>query len=55
MDHRKIAVGMPVMGAVQFLFAPEPGKSQKPRSLYMIFLIEKDVCVERDSACRYLN
>jgi hypothetical protein len=33
MDHRKITVGVPVMDEVQLLFAPEPSKPPKPRSL----------------------
>src|SRR6266404_8186028 len=47
MDHREIAVRVPVMNEMQFLFPSEPCKSLKPRSLYMVLLIEKDVCVER--------
>jgi hypothetical protein len=47
MDHREIAVRVPVMNEMQFLFPSEPCKSLKPRSLYVVFLIEKDVCVER--------
>ena len=47
MDHREIAVRMPVMNEVQFLFPSEPCKSLKPRSHYVVFLIEKDVRVKR--------
>jgi hypothetical protein len=47
MDHREIAVRVPVMNEVQFLFPSEPCKPLKPRSLYVVFLIEKDVRVER--------
>ena len=47
MDHREIAVRVPVMNEVQFLFASEPCKPLKPRSLYVVFLVEKDVRVER--------
>src|SRR6266478_5821550 len=47
MDHREIAVRVPVMNEMQFLFPSEPCKSLKPRSLYVVFLIEKDVRVER--------
>src|SRR5258708_16994861 len=47
MDHREIAVRVPVMNEMQFLFPSEPCKLLKPRSLYMVFLIEKDVRVER--------
>jgi hypothetical protein len=55
MDHREIAVRVPVMNEVQFLFPPEPRKPLKPRSLYVVFLVEKDVHVERRRACDYLN
>jgi hypothetical protein len=51
MDHREIAVRVPVMNEVQFLFASEPCKPLKPRSLYVVFLIEKDVRVERRCTC----
>ena len=47
MDHREIAVRVPVMNEMQFLFPSEPCKSLEPRSLYVIFLVEKDVRVER--------
>jgi hypothetical protein len=50
MDHREIAVRVPVMNEMQFLFPSEPCKSLKPRSLYVVFLIEKDVRVERHTA-----
>jgi hypothetical protein len=33
MDHREIAVRVPVMNEVQFLFPSEPCKSLHPRSL----------------------
>ena len=55
MDHREIAVRMPVMNEVQFLFVSEPCKPLKPRSLYVIFLVEKDVGVERRRTCDCLN
>ena len=55
MDHREIAVRVPVMNKVQFLFPSEPCKPLKPRSLYMVFLIEKDVRVERRRTCDYLS
>ena len=51
MDHREIAVRVPVMNEVQFLFPSEPCKPLKPRSLYVVFLIEKDVRVERRCTC----
>jgi hypothetical protein len=47
MDHREIAVRVPVMNEVQFPFPSEPRKPLKPRSLYVVFLVEKDVRVER--------
>ena len=55
MDHREIAVRVSMMDKVQLLFAPEPCKPLKPRSLYMVFLVEKDVRVERRRTCGYLN
>ena len=55
MDHREIAVRMPVMNEVQFLFASEPRKPLKPRSLYVVFLVEKDMRVERCRTCDYLS
>src|SRR5256714_10885716 len=55
MDHREIAVRVPVMNEVQFLFSSEPRKPLKPRSLYVVFLVEKDVRIERRHACDYLN
>jgi hypothetical protein len=54
MDHRKIAVRVPVMNEVQLLFPSEPCKPLKPRSLYVVFLVEKDVRVKRRRACDYL-
>src|SRR5262245_32573089 len=50
MDHREIAVRVPVMNEMQFLFPSEPCKSLKPRSLYVVFLVEIDMCVERRRA-----
>ena len=47
MYHCEICVRMPVMNEVQCLFASEPCKPLKPGPLYMIFLIEKNVRVER--------
>ena len=55
MDHREIAVRMPVMNKVQFLFPSEPCKSLKPRSVYVVFPVEEDVRVERHRTCDYLN
>ena len=55
MDHREIAVRVPVMNEVQLLFPPEPGKSLKPRSLYVVFFVEKDMRVERRRTCDDLN
>src|SRR5712691_10758736 len=50
MDHREIAVRVPVMNEMQFLFPSEPCKSLKPRSLYVVFLVEIDMRVERRRA-----
>ena len=55
MDHRVIAVRVPVMNEVQFLFPSEPCKPLKSRSLYVIFLVEKDVHVKRRCACDNQN
>jgi hypothetical protein len=54
MDHREIAVRVPVMNEVQFLFASEPCKPLHPRSLYVVFLVEKDVRVKRQRTCDHL-
>ncbi len=55
MYHCEICVRMPVMNEVQCLFASEPCKPLKPGPLYMIFLIEKNVRVERRCTCDHLN
>jgi len=55
MDHREIAVRVPVMNEVQFLFPFEPCKPLKSRSLYVVFLVEKDVRVERRRTCACLH
>ena len=55
MDHRKIAVRVPVMNEVQFLFASKPCKPLQPRPLYVVFLVEENVRVERRRTCDYLN
>jgi hypothetical protein len=55
MDHREIAPRVLVMNEMQLLFPSEPCKPSKPRSLYMVFLVKKDVCVERRRTCDYLN
>jgi hypothetical protein len=52
-NHSKIAIRVPVMNEVQFLFASEPCKPLKPRSLDVVFLVEKDVRVKRRRACDY--
>ena len=55
MDHSEIAVRVPVMNEVQLLFQPEPRKPLKSRSLYVVFLVKKDVRVERRRTSNYLN
>ena len=55
MDHREIAVRVPVMNEVQFLFPLEPCKPVKSRSLYVVFFVEKDMRVERRRTCDRLN
>src|SRR5215470_6673393 len=55
MDHREIAVRVSVMNEMQFLFPSEPCKSLKPRSLYVVFLVEIDMRVERRRTWDCLN
>ena len=55
MDHREIGVPVSVMNEVQLLFPSEPCKPLKSRSLYVVFLVEKDVRVERRRTSDYLN
>jgi hypothetical protein len=52
-NYTKITIRMTVMNKVQFLLASEPRKPLKPRSLYVIFLVEKDMRVKRRRACDY--
>ena len=52
-NYTKIAIRVTMMNKVQFLLASEPRKPLKPRSLYVIFLVEKDVRVKRRRACDY--
>ena len=42
-NYTKITIRVPVMNKVQFLLASEPRKPLKPRSLYVIFLVKKDI------------
>jgi hypothetical protein len=46
---------MSMMNKVQFLLAAEPCKPLKPLSLYVVFLVEKDVGPGRCRTCDYLN
>jgi hypothetical protein len=55
MDYREVAIRVAVMNEVQLLFPSEPCKPLKPRSLYVVLFIEKDVRVERRRTCEYLN
>jgi hypothetical protein len=55
MNHREIAVRVPVMNEVQLLFPSEPRKLLKSRSLYVVFFVKKDVRVERRRTSNYLN
>ena len=52
-NYTKIAIRVAVMDKVQFLLAPEPRNPLKPRSLYVILLVEKDVNVTRRRAGDY--
>jgi hypothetical protein len=47
MDYRKIAIRVSVMNEMQLLFAPEPRTPLQMRFLRVVFLVEKDVRVER--------
>jgi hypothetical protein len=46
-NYSKITIRVTVMDKVQLLLAPEPREPFKSRSLYVIFLVEKDVRVKR--------
>ena len=46
-DHREIAVRMPMMNKVQLLLASEPREPLQPRPLYMVLLVKKDMSIER--------
>jgi hypothetical protein len=50
-NYTKITIRVTVMNKVQFLLASEPRKPLKPRSLYVIFPVEKDMRVKRRRAC----
>jgi hypothetical protein len=52
-NYTKIAIRVTVMNKVQFLLASEPRKPLKPRSLDVIFLIEKDVRIKRCCTRKY--
>ena len=52
-NYTKIAIRVTVMNKVQFLLASEPRKPVKPRSFYVILLVEKDMRVKRRRACDY--
>jgi hypothetical protein len=52
-NYTKITIRVTVMNKVQFLLASEPRKPVKPRSFYVIFLVEKDMRVKRRRACDY--
>jgi hypothetical protein len=54
-DHREIAVGVPVMGEMELLFPPEPGEPLKPGSFHVVLLVKEDMRVKRRSACDCLN
>ena len=46
-NYGKIAIRVTVMNKVQLLLASEPREPLKPRSLHVIFLIEKNVRIKR--------
>ena len=45
-NYTEITIRVTVMNKVQFLPASEPRKPLKPRSLQVIFLVEKDVRIK---------
>ena len=49
-DHREIAVRVPVMHEVQFLHVSEPAEPKQPRSLDVIFPVEEGMGIERGGA-----
>ena len=55
MDHTKIAVRVPMVNEVQFLFASEPTKLLKDRSLNVVLFVKEYVGVERGRPGAYLN
>jgi hypothetical protein len=52
-NYTKITIRVTVMNKVKFLLVSEPRKPLKPRSLHVIFLVEKDMRVKRRRACDY--
>src|SRR5271156_2402492 len=52
-NYTKITIRVTVMNKVQFLLTSEPRKPVKPRSFYVIFLVEKGMRVKRCRACDY--
>ena len=52
-NYTEIAIRVTMMNKVQLLLASEPRKPLKPRSLHVIFLVEKDVRVKRRRTCDY--
>ena len=52
-NYTKITIRVTVMNKVQFLLASEPRKTLKPLSLYVIFLVKKDMRVKRRRASDY--
>src|SRR4030088_3229109 len=55
MDHREIAISVPVMNKVKFLFPSEPSKPLKPRSIHVVFFVKKNVRIERYRTGGYQN
>jgi hypothetical protein len=55
MDYTKITIRVTVMNKVQFLLASEPRKPVKPRSFYVIFLVEKVRTVHESMAYSSIN
>ncbi len=55
MNYTKIAICAAVINKVQFLLASEPRKPVKPRSFYVIFLVEKVRTVHESMAYSSIN
>lgn len=55
MNDREIALRMPVVNEVKFLFAPEPGKPAEPGTFHVVSLVERNMRIKGSPAGRRLN